>query len=188
MTKLLDEAVEAAHNVPPDARDNIAHVVMRLTGADDADGGRASGDHRPESRRRPWRICDRRGSARGLSQILTVRLRYTRPALVDLSAILDYIAAHSAGCATCAGPHQSSHRSSVAASQHGHSHERSGDPPDDDDALPVSGFLRGHGNRDHHSCRAARGPSSVGDARFRLNLSTYHHARQRVESGAGEYS
>jgi hypothetical protein len=35
MTKLLDQAVEAARNLPPDAQDNIAHVVLRLTGADD---------------------------------------------------------------------------------------------------------------------------------------------------------
>jgi predicted transcriptional regulator len=35
MTKLLDRAVEAARSVPPDARDDIAHVVLRLTGADD---------------------------------------------------------------------------------------------------------------------------------------------------------
>lgn len=35
MTKLLDQAVEATRNLPPDAQDNIAHVVLRLTGADD---------------------------------------------------------------------------------------------------------------------------------------------------------
>jgi hypothetical protein len=35
MTKLLDQAVEAARNLPPDAQDDIAHVVLRLTGADD---------------------------------------------------------------------------------------------------------------------------------------------------------
>ncbi len=34
MTKLLDQAVEAARNLPPDAQDDIAHVVLRLTGAD----------------------------------------------------------------------------------------------------------------------------------------------------------
>ena len=35
MTKLLDQAVEAARNLPPDAQDDIAHVVLRLTGSDD---------------------------------------------------------------------------------------------------------------------------------------------------------
>jgi hypothetical protein len=35
MTKLLDQAVEAARRLPPDAQDDIAHVVLRLTGADD---------------------------------------------------------------------------------------------------------------------------------------------------------
>jgi hypothetical protein len=35
MTKLLDQAVEAARNLPPEAQDEIAHVVLRLAGADD---------------------------------------------------------------------------------------------------------------------------------------------------------
>jgi hypothetical protein len=35
ITKLLDRAVEAARSLPPDAQDDIAHVVLRLTGADD---------------------------------------------------------------------------------------------------------------------------------------------------------
>lgn len=35
MTKLLDRAVEAARNLPPDAQDDIARVVLRLTGTDD---------------------------------------------------------------------------------------------------------------------------------------------------------
>ncbi len=34
MTKLLDQALEAARNLPPDAQDDIAYVVLRLTGAD----------------------------------------------------------------------------------------------------------------------------------------------------------
>jgi hypothetical protein len=36
MTKLLDQAVAAARSLPRDAQDDIAHVVLRLTGADDA--------------------------------------------------------------------------------------------------------------------------------------------------------
>jgi hypothetical protein len=35
MTQLLDQALEAARNLPPDEQDNIAHIVLRLTGADD---------------------------------------------------------------------------------------------------------------------------------------------------------
>jgi hypothetical protein len=35
MTKLLDRAVEAARSLPPDEQDNIAHIVLRLTGTDD---------------------------------------------------------------------------------------------------------------------------------------------------------
>jgi hypothetical protein len=35
MTKLLDRAVEAARRLPPDAQDDIARIVLRLTGADD---------------------------------------------------------------------------------------------------------------------------------------------------------
>jgi hypothetical protein len=35
MTKLLDQAVEAARSLPPDAQNEIALVVLRLTGADD---------------------------------------------------------------------------------------------------------------------------------------------------------
>ena len=35
VTKLLDQALEAARNLPPDAQDDIARVVLQLTGADD---------------------------------------------------------------------------------------------------------------------------------------------------------
>jgi hypothetical protein len=35
MTKLLDQAVEAARNLPPEVQDDIAHLVLRLVGADD---------------------------------------------------------------------------------------------------------------------------------------------------------
>jgi hypothetical protein len=35
MTKLLDQALEAARSLPADAQDDIAHVVLRLAGADD---------------------------------------------------------------------------------------------------------------------------------------------------------
>lgn len=35
MTKLLDRALEAARNLPPEAQDDIARVVLQLVGADD---------------------------------------------------------------------------------------------------------------------------------------------------------
>lgn len=35
MTKLLDQALEAARNLTADAQDHIARVVLRLAGADD---------------------------------------------------------------------------------------------------------------------------------------------------------
>jgi hypothetical protein len=35
MTTLLDRALEAARSLPPDAQDDIARVVLRLSGADD---------------------------------------------------------------------------------------------------------------------------------------------------------
>jgi hypothetical protein len=35
MTRLLDDALAAARNLPPDEQDNIARLVLRLTGMDD---------------------------------------------------------------------------------------------------------------------------------------------------------
>lgn len=35
MTTLLDDALEAARNLPPADQDSIARVVLRLTGMDD---------------------------------------------------------------------------------------------------------------------------------------------------------
>jgi len=35
MTKLLEQALAAARGLPPDEQDGIAHVVLRLAGADD---------------------------------------------------------------------------------------------------------------------------------------------------------
>jgi hypothetical protein len=34
-TKLLNQTLAAARSLPPDAQDDIAHVVLRLTGADE---------------------------------------------------------------------------------------------------------------------------------------------------------
>ena len=35
MTRLLDRALEAVRNLPSDAQDDIAYVVLRLTGSDE---------------------------------------------------------------------------------------------------------------------------------------------------------
>jgi len=35
VTRLLDQALKAARNLPPDAQDDIARIVLQLTGADD---------------------------------------------------------------------------------------------------------------------------------------------------------
>lgn len=35
MTKLLDQALAAARSLPPKAQDDIARMILRLTGADD---------------------------------------------------------------------------------------------------------------------------------------------------------
>jgi len=35
MTKLLDDALKAARNLPAETQDSIARVVLRLTGSDD---------------------------------------------------------------------------------------------------------------------------------------------------------
>ena len=35
MTKLLDQAVEAARSLPADTQDEIAHIVLQLTGTPD---------------------------------------------------------------------------------------------------------------------------------------------------------
>ncbi len=35
MTRLLEQAVAAANNLPSDAQDDIARIILRLTGADD---------------------------------------------------------------------------------------------------------------------------------------------------------
>jgi hypothetical protein len=35
VTRLLDQALAAARKLPPDEQDEIAHVVLRLTGVDD---------------------------------------------------------------------------------------------------------------------------------------------------------
>ena len=46
MTKLLDDALEAARGLPPDTQDAIARVVLRLAGTDDAPPKALSPDER----------------------------------------------------------------------------------------------------------------------------------------------
>ncbi|MBR1122638.1 hypothetical protein JQ628_14015 [Bradyrhizobium lablabi] len=46
MTKLLDQAVEIARNLPADAQDDIARVVLQLAGVDDAPVVTLSDDER----------------------------------------------------------------------------------------------------------------------------------------------
>jgi hypothetical protein len=46
MTKLLDQALEAARSLPSDAQDEIARVVLQLTGRDEAASIALSSDER----------------------------------------------------------------------------------------------------------------------------------------------
>ena len=46
MTKLLDDALTAVRNLPPDEQDNIARAVLRLTGTDDEPPVALSDDER----------------------------------------------------------------------------------------------------------------------------------------------
>ena len=64
MTKLLEQALEAARSLSPDAQDDIARVVLRLAGTDEEPpvtlSPRATDSYRDlAGGRRPWRICDR---------------------------------------------------------------------------------------------------------------------------------
>ena len=47
MTKLLDQAVEAACNLAPEAQDEIARFVLRLTGNEDIPPVTLSSEDRP---------------------------------------------------------------------------------------------------------------------------------------------
>jgi hypothetical protein len=46
MTKLLDDALRAVRNLPPDDQDNIARAVLRLIGTDDEPPVGLSADER----------------------------------------------------------------------------------------------------------------------------------------------
>jgi hypothetical protein len=63
MTKLLEQALEAARSLSPDAQDDIARAVLRLAGTDEEPPvtlPRGTDSYRDlAGGRRPWRICDR---------------------------------------------------------------------------------------------------------------------------------
>jgi plasmid stabilization system protein ParE len=86
-----------------------------------------------------------------------VKLRYTLPALAELDAILDDIAAHSPQGARRIQARIRTLTDLLLLHSHIAPHERSGHPSDDDDALSLSGFLRDRGDRNHHSCGPACG-------------------------------
>jgi hypothetical protein len=46
MTKLLDQALEVARNLPSDAQDDIARIVLQLAGSDEAAPMTLSADER----------------------------------------------------------------------------------------------------------------------------------------------
>ena len=46
MTKLLDQALQVARSLPPDAQDDIARVVLQLAGRDDAPPAKLAVDER----------------------------------------------------------------------------------------------------------------------------------------------
>jgi hypothetical protein len=97
MTKLLERAIEAARSLPAESQDEIARVVLQLAGGDVvvvplSDNERAA--LAVESRCGARGIRERSRGARRLGQARPVRVRYTRPALDDLEAILKYIETH----------------------------------------------------------------------------------------------
>jgi hypothetical protein len=46
MTKLLDQALEVARNLPEDSQDDIARVVLQLAGSDESEPVALSADER----------------------------------------------------------------------------------------------------------------------------------------------
>jgi toxin ParE1/3/4 len=105
-----------------------------------------------------------------VGQTRSVRLRYTLPALADLSAILDHIAVHSPQ-----GARRIEARIQALTDlllQHPHIGRRTSDPAIrrmTDDASPLFRFLRDHADRDHHPRRPSRSPRSVRNARLCLS-------------------
>jgi toxin ParE1/3/4 len=96
MTKLLDQALDAARTLPPEAQDDIARVVLRLAGEDDRSSPVAL---TPDERAAvaTSRSAASRGEFATDAQVRAVWAKhgYTLPALADLNSILDSVAAHS---------------------------------------------------------------------------------------------
>ena len=95
-------ALVAARRLPPAAQDDIARVVLRLAGADDEAPVPLTPDERkrlipaPQPPPLAATLAPTMRGARSVGQRLwSVKLRYTQPALADLTAIVDYLAAQS---------------------------------------------------------------------------------------------
>jgi len=83
-----------------------------------------------------------------------VKLRYTLPALADLGAILDYLAAHSPQGARRVQARIQALTDLLLLNPH--IGRRTNDPAIRRmTTTPYPGFLRGHRNRGHHSSRRA---------------------------------
>ena len=167
MTKLLEQAVEAARALPPESQDDIARVVLHLAGNEEPPvvllrrGTRRA--HPLESCRRPWRVCHGRTGAGGLGQARLVKLRYTLPALDDLKAVFDYIDrqspqgarprpdAHSGDCrSSCCSIPMSVHARTIPLTR------RVVAPP-----YPYPDFLPRDGRRARYSWGAPQRPPSL---------------------------
>jgi len=96
-----------------------------------------------------------------------VRLRYTLPALADVSAILDYVAANSPQ-----GARRVQARIQAVLDllvEHPRIGRRANDPAIrriTTKPYPYLIFLRGRADRNYHSCGPERGPRPVPNARF----------------------
>ena len=77
MTKLLEQALEAARVLPAQAQDDIARVVLHLAGQEEARGDlvrrRTGGDRSLEGPRHSGRVRDRRTGAGCLGQARAVK-------------------------------------------------------------------------------------------------------------------
>ena len=147
MTKLLDRALEAARDLPPDAQDDIAHVVFAWPVPTMSRRCRSRPKSKPRSlpQRLPLPVANLRPMSRcgqsGPNTVCEAALYPSGACRSQRDPRLHrrpFTAARTAG----SGPHQSPYRSSVAASPHWPPHERSGYPPDDHGALPLSGSTR----------------------------------------------
>ena len=130
MTKLLDQAVEAVRYLSPEARDDTAHVVLSLGGADAEPPVPLTPKSRPRlpiqklllpvANLRATNKCSRSGR----STVCEITL-YPSGACRSQGDPLLHSSPFAAERAAGSGPHQSSRRSSVAESLHRAPPERS---------------------------------------------------------------